>query len=174
MSNAKQLEARYVAQWEKERAKVRRVGHLCTAATLVIIGTLFFYLIYLESLSTQLIALSFFVILTNFSRFIVYRLYLVPRFFLELRSDDATRREAAWNVVDAHRMTMLKPIVVERREPSKDEEIARIDRETVASWDDLDKIAWWERFSRIWIGIWCAALLSIIALLMNQLRALGG
>lgn len=169
------LEQRYISEWQSERGKIRLVGRLCTGATLLIIATLFFFLIYIGEVSTLLILLSFFVILTNFSRWVIYRLYLVPRFFLALRGDDADAKAAAWRVIDAHRATMLHPIMVERREPSKPEDIAALELETVAGLDDLDKIEWWERFARAWLIGWLVALAGLIWMLsVFFLRAVSG
>jgi len=159
------LEQRYLLEWQNERRKVRLVGRLCTVATLLIIGTLFFFLIYLGNPAIELIALSFFVIFTNFSRFVIYRLYLVPRFFFALRSADEEERAAAWRVIDAHRQEMLHPIVVERREHSRPEDIAALSPDVVAGWDSLDKVAWWERFARGWLIAWVLVLCVLLGML---------
>lgn len=163
------LSQQYKSSWERERAKVRALGRLCTLATILIIGTLFFFLIYLERWSSSLIVLSFFVIFTNLGRWVVYRLYLVPRFFRILRTGTDEEKHAAWAVIDAHRDTMLKPIVVEQRAPSKPEDIAALTMSTVAGWKDIDKIEWWETFARRWLVVWFLGAAALVIMLLALL-----
>lgn len=161
------LQEQFLASWREERARVRRANHLCTLATLVITATLFYFLIGLGDSSVSLLALSFFLIFTNLSRLVVYRRYLVPRFFLALRDESEETRAAAWAVIDAHRDAMLAPIVVERRDPSRPEEIARVSAEEVAAWENLDRIDWWARFLRGWLIAWLVTAAGLIAMLAS-------
>ena len=161
------LQEQYLTSWREERARVRRANLLCTLATLVITATLFYFLIGLGDSSVSLLALSFFLIFTNLSRLVVYRRYLIPRFFLALRDGSDDERAAAWAVIDANRDAMLAPIVIERRDPSRPEEIARVGPEEVAAWENLDHIDGWARFLRGWLLAWLVTAAGLIAMLAS-------
>lgn len=161
------LQEQYLASWRRERTRVRRANMLCTLATIIITATLFYFLIGLGDSSVSLLALSFFLIFTNLSRLVVYRRFLVPRFFLALRDGSAEERAAAWAVIDANRDAMLAPIVVERRDPSRPEEIARVGPEEVAAWENLEHIGWWARFLRGWLIAWLVTAAGLVAMLAS-------
>lgn len=160
------LEADYRARWARDRARVRWIGRGINVLSVVILCTLFYYLLVRENYSYGLIAMSFFFIFTRLSGFIAYRRFLVADALLALRDGTPDQQAAAARVVDAHRVVMLRDLRRERLESSSPEALASLDLNDIKTWKELDNVAWWARFATGWAIAWCVAAIGVISLLI--------
>lgn len=165
--SSSEWEADYLVRWAGERARVRSIRYAINALSVLILGTLFYFLLVRETWNYELIALSFFFIFTRLSGFIVFRRYLVPDVLVALRDGNPEQQSAAYLVIDANRASLLGDLRRERLESSKPEALAALDLEEIKAWKQLDDVAWWSRFAQRWLIVWCIVAVAIVTLLIS-------
>ena len=154
------LEAAFEQDLARDRALWRRIDIAAWLIALAAIVTLLILILPLGRTSPWLQALSLYGIFTRLSTFVAWKAFLFPPFLLRLEDDDPTVAAAALAVLERHRASIVKPILVDlllARDPAT---IAAFPAEAVAKAAREHRIEERRRFARRWFVAWC--LLTVV------------
>jgi hypothetical protein len=164
------LESRFEEDLAWDRSIWRRIDIGAWLISLGSIVTLLILILPLGRTSPWLQALSLYGIFTRLSTFVAWKAFLFPPFLLHLKDEDPVLAAAALAVLERHRASIVKPILVDlllARDPAT---VAAFPPEAVAKAAREHRIEERRRFARRWFVAWC--LLTIV--IWTTLFATGG
>jgi hypothetical protein len=164
------LEARFEEELGRDRALWRSIDIGAWLISLTAIVTLLVLILPLGRTSPWLQALSLYGIFTRASTFVAWKAFLFPPFLLRLEDEDPVVAAAALAVLERHRTSIVKPILVDlllARDPAT---VAAFPPAAVAKAAREHRIEERRRFARRWFVAWC--LLTVV--IWTTLVATGG
>lgn len=153
------IENAHERRFEEELAKeveLRRgldIGAWCVA--LFSLATLLLLVMGMGRTSPWLLGLSFYIILTRASSFVLMKAFLYPRFLLELDSSDAEVAAGARAVLERHRSRIVRPVLRDLLRSSDAAAVAALGAEELATLARDYGIEERRRFGRRWFYAWC-------------------
>src|SRR3990167_4858256 len=154
------LEARFEDDLARDRSTWRQIDIGAWLVALAAIVTLLILILPLGRTSPWLQALSLYGIFTRVSTFVAWKAFLFPPFLLRLEDDDPVVAAAALAVLERHRTSIVKPILVDlllARDPAA---IAALPAEALSNVAREHRIEERRRFARRWFVAWC--LLTVV------------
>lgn len=164
------LEAAFEQELSRDRSAWRSIDIGAWLISLGAIATLLVLILPLGRTSPWLQALSLYGIFTRASTLPAWKAFLFPPFLLRLEDEDPVVAAAALAVLERHRASIVKPILVDlllARDPAT---IAAFPVESLARAAREHRIEERRRFARRWFVAWCL----VTVVIWTTLVATGG